>query len=388
MYHGTAIDGVTLKPEQLNVRGRDLNAIIGDMSYVAAVYHLLTGQEPSPAQCQALDRYLFHVLLSVEPEDTVLKLVETVAQSNSPVPQALIAGLMGDMRASIIEVQSAWSDEEMEPLTPCQEGLYYWGLMPCLLTCAVDAHSQKSLRNFAEARNALKQAPCDYTEAIFFFVTGRRFGNAVERALFEAVMVGFHAGFGFLTPTIMLPRGAGGTGVGMPIAIAAGYTAAGPSHVGACDKVMTLFTELSAERALPLTERITAEIQKILAVGQHIPGFGHPVFSLDPRNTRLRELIAAQNYTGEFIMIYDHFVEAVVSLLGIQPNIDCISAAILLSLGIRSPYGTGLFLCSRTSAMVAHIIERRNQPAFGANSKRIRELLLSIPAEAAQYFLL
>src|SRR5215213_9262348 len=41
------LDGPAFSPDRLTVRGRDLNDLVGSLSYPAAVYHLLTGELPS-----------------------------------------------------------------------------------------------------------------------------------------------------------------------------------------------------------------------------------------------------------------------------------------------------------------------------------------------------
>ncbi|NET17307.1 MAG: citrate synthase, partial [Okeania sp. SIO1H6] len=54
-YHGTDIDGPTLNPEELYVRNRNLNDLIGNLTFTGAIYHLLMGKEATPSQEQLLE---------------------------------------------------------------------------------------------------------------------------------------------------------------------------------------------------------------------------------------------------------------------------------------------------------------------------------------------
>src|SRR5579884_1667623 len=95
-YHGTDIDGPGFEPETLNVRGRDLNELIGSLSFVGAVYHILTGREPTEAQQRALDIYLTSALEKLGPSERMERLVTEVAGSGSALSCALMAAFLPD----------------------------------------------------------------------------------------------------------------------------------------------------------------------------------------------------------------------------------------------------------------------------------------------------
>ncbi|MGK7902402.1 MAG: hypothetical protein AB4352_13490, partial [Hormoscilla sp.] len=93
-YHGTDIDGHTLNPAELYVRNRNLNDLIGNLTFTGAIYHLLTGKEPTPSEEKLLDRYLASVLSSLTEDDAVIEVIKTVVASGATYSQAIIAGLM------------------------------------------------------------------------------------------------------------------------------------------------------------------------------------------------------------------------------------------------------------------------------------------------------
>ena len=380
LYKNTDIDGPSLNPEQLNVRGKNLNESIGRLSYTGAVGNLLLGKELDRAEEELLDRYLCRSLLSLEIDDLARKVVGQIAGSGASISRAIIGGLMVDRSAICAEITKEFSLAEIGLDADCQRGLYFFALIPSFLLGAVetilagDGAGAKLSRRWKE----VGQGSRDYLGNIFFLCTGRDFGSDRERKVFNHIMVSFHAGFGFITPTVMLPRVAIGTAVPIEQAIAAGFTGAGPAHVGACEEAMVLFASIQKTSDGNGAARAIEIIEQRLARKEKVPGFGHPMFKQDPRNPHLRSILAQLEFDSEFIEIYDAIVAYLHEKLGINPNIDGISAAIFLSLGVHPLYGTGLFLCSRTAAMVAHIIEMKQKPAFGAKSESVRKWFASI----------
>lgn len=373
LYQVTNIDGPTLEPEQLNVRGKNLNEIIGSFSYTGAVYHLLTGKIASQEQERTLDNYFVKAFLSLEPNHPVIQVSKLVAASGTSSSRAIIAGLMVEVEDILSRIIKESDLAEIGLEKDASEGLYYFAITPLLLAYAISSVRQGENEELEKTLKNFRTKEVDYLTCIFQISSGKNFANEIERKLFNDVMVSFHAGFGFLTPTVMLPRGAVGTGVPIPQAIAAGYTAAGPFHVGACDKAMELFQSIHNSHRGDLDEYTLTILSKMLADKTIIPGFGHPLFKADPRNAHLRKIIADMGYDSNFIRIYDIITNALINKIGIYPNVDSISAAVFLSLGIKVNYGTGLFLCSRTSAMIAHLIEKKQKPAFGVRSETARQ---------------
>ncbi|MBH9738017.1 citrate/2-methylcitrate synthase, partial [Burkholderia cepacia] len=59
-------------------------------------------------------------------------------------------------------------------------------------------------------------------------LTGATRNDAPAQAAMDMLLVAWHAGFGYITPTVLAPRVAIGTGVTLTQAIASGFLASGP----------------------------------------------------------------------------------------------------------------------------------------------------------------
>jgi citrate synthase len=366
-YRGTDIDGPGLDPERLGVRGHDLNELIGRHSYTGAAYLVLTGVAPSPDAEQRLDAHLADTLRALRPDSPAARLARGAAESGASYSRAVMAGLMADVpRGTGAERLAGLPFDEEE-----RAGLHCWAIIPGLVAQALaPTHLDAPGRTGA----------ADYLEAIYGLATGRRFGDAAARQAFTDVMVSFQAGFGAFTPTVMLPRIASGTGVPVAQAIAAGFAGAGPFHTGACEVAMEVFGQIAAAGG-PVAGTADATLERLLGKGI-VPGFGHPLFRKDPRVDRLRGRVAELGLRSPALEVFDRFAARLRQERDINPNIDGISAAVFLTLGIAPRFGSALFMCSRTVAMIAHVVERRRtKPAFGVRSEKAREGLESVPVE-------
>ena len=212
-----------------------------------------------------------------------------------------------------------------------------------------------------------------FTEALFHILHGR-LPDETEKALFDVVLVAFHGGFGLLPPTTFVPRIVAGTGVTTAQALAAGFLASGPYHVGATEEAMRFYasvgTQFQAEHASSETSAAQLEeyayqvASKRLEDGKTVGGFGHPLLRKDPRPSHVRRTLVDMKVDSPWFDIYDGIVRCMREKKGVPPNVDGITGAILLHLGFRSEHGTGLFLLARAAAMLAHIIEEQTDMPY------------------------
>ena len=208
---------------------------------------------------------------------------------------------------------------------------------------------------------------CSFTDALFHILLGE-VPTDQQRKLLDIVLVAFHGGFGLLHPTTMVPRLVAGTGVSVPQALAAGYLASGPFHVGAVEQAMKLYqqietsylTQQQSENTDQDLENYAADfVQKMMDRNETVHGFGHPFFRVDPRPVHIRRLLADMDFQSPYLPIYDGVTRGANQRKPVQPNVDGITGVVLLSLGMSPEHGTGLFLLARTAAMLAHIIEEQ-----------------------------
>ena len=211
-----------------------------------------------------------------------------------------------------------------------------------------------------------------HTEALFNILQGR-LPSENERRLFDIVLVAFHAGWGVLPPTTLVPRIVAGTGVNTAQAMAAGFLASGPYHVGAIEHGMKLYKAIAAEfLAENKSNPISADVEQFafdvtvrrIESGEILGGYGHPLLRKDPRPVHMRKLMCEINAEGIYVDIYDGVVRAMLDKKGVVPNVDGMTGAILLHLGFQVEHGTGLFLHARSAAMLAHIIEEQTDMPY------------------------
>ena len=95
-----------------------------------------------------------------------------------------------------------------------------------------------------------------------------------------------------------------------------------------------------------------AAIERWLATGHGLPGFGHPLYPYgDPRGRALLEHIRPD---AELATLRD----AVMGMLGLQPNIDFALLAIARRYSLPPRSSFGLFAIARTVGWVAHALEQ------------------------------
>lgn len=168
--------------------------------------------------------------------------------------------------------------------------------------------------------------------------------QSVRRAL---VLLADHE----LNPSTFATRVAASTGAAMPACILAGLaTLSGPKHGGAGAALESLLLEANSIGADPAIERW-------LARGHGLPGFGHPLYPYgDPR---ARCLLANIQPDAELAMLRDAVAEG----LNLQPNIDFALLAITRLHALPPRSGFSLFAIARSVGWVAHALE---QVAAGA----------------------
>ena len=119
---------------------------------------------------------------------------------------------------------------------------------------------------------------------------------------------------------------------------------------------------------------ISAEngINKMLDEKQLIMGFGHRIYKTgDPRSPIMKDTAIMLEMESEYgnkdgMNVAQTIEKMIVEKKGIYPNMDFYAAMVYNQCGIPKSLYTPLFVCSRTSGWMAHIIEQRE------NNKLIR----------------
>jgi citrate synthase len=125
----------------------------------------------------------------------------------------------------------------------------------------------------------------------------------------------------------------------------------GGRHGGETARAEGLFSEL-LEGEDPM-----AVMAGRLARGEHLPGFGQPLYPEgDPRAVAI--LAALEHAAPEAHALAETTAATGLRLTGRHPNVDFALAAAAMGLGLPRNSALGLFIIGRTVGWVAHAIEQ------------------------------
>lgn len=188
-----------------------------------------------------------------------------------------------------------------------------------------------------------------FLDAAFLLLRGDRPSDH-ERAMLDAMLVAC-CDHGAEAPSTAAARTTASTGNAFHVALAAGLLAMGPKHGCAVEPAM---------RMLAVDEPPRMVVERVVATGERLPGFGHKVYiEHDPRTLTLLSRAEALGVRGRYVERALAIEEALATAKGrrLPLNIDGCLAALALELRWPPEAGNAIFILGRLPGLAAHALE-------------------------------
>jgi citrate synthase len=150
------------------------------------------------------------------------------------------------------------------------------------------------------------------------------------------------------TPSAKVVRERASAGMGIGTAVAAGIETINEIHGGAQDALMPLLYAIHNGQSSP-----EAIVREYAARGDRIPGFGHRIYTVDPRTTCIFDALTHHGYDTGFRAHAEALKEQIEQQLGkrLPINVDGGIAVALCEFGMQPPAGSALFIIARTAGL-------------------------------------
>lgn len=187
-----------------------------------------------------------------------------------------------------------------------------------------------------------------FTDAIWLELKGE-LPTEKEKAMLDGILIStMDNGMG--PPSVTNARNSASAGNPMQAAVAAGVLGVGEFHGGAIEE---------CARLLQMGMSASALVEKVITAGDRIAGFGHKVYTIDPRATQIFEKAKKLGFYGEHCELAVNVEKVLEEKKGkkIPINVDGAIAAVVSDMGFDYRLGKGFFIIGRVVGLVAHIYE-------------------------------
>lgn len=204
-----------------------------------------------------------------------------------------------------------------------------------------------------------------FTAAIYLILKGEMPDKNSEKMLDSMLTIAID--HGVEPSSVVAARNVYSGGSPVQAAVAAGILAFGEYHGGAIEAAMEIFKKYQ-----PLGVNLL--VDDFAKSGERVSGFGHRLYTLDPRTQKLLGIAKDLGFYGKYVKFAQEVDEKLSSGVKKLPlNIDGIFAALLCEMGFNSKSGKGFFIIARTPGLVAHVVEEalREKPARRLTDKDV-----------------
>jgi len=212
--------------------------------------------------------------------------------------------------------------------------------------------THKDGKIFVRGHNLLQLAgTSSFTKAIFLILKGEMPDKNSEKMMDAMLTIAID--HGIEPSSVVSARNVYSGGSPVQAAVAAGILALGEFHGGAIERTMENFIKFC-----PPVGGGAAKLKDDFAKsGERISGFGHRLYSTDPRTERLISLAKELGFWGKYVKFAQNVETEISGAKKLPLNIDGIFAALLLEMGFNPKVGKGFFIIARVPGLVAHVTE-------------------------------
>jgi len=204
-----------------------------------------------------------------------------------------------------------------------------------------------------------------FARVIYLILKGEMPDKNAEKMVDAMLVVGID--HGVEPSSVVAARNVYSGGSPVQAAVAAGTLAFGEFHGGAIEQAMENFKEYLGTEPKKM-------VDDFAKAGKRIAGFGHRLYTVDPRTEKILLLAQELGFYGKYVKFAKSVEEALSNGAKKLPlNIDGMFAALLLEMGFNPKVGKGFFIIARTPGLVAHVVEEalREKPVRRLEEKEV-----------------
>lgn len=193
-----------------------------------------------------------------------------------------------------------------------------------------------------------------YEEMVYLLMFGKK-PNGIQKNILRGLIVAY-CSHGITGQSTLSVRMAVDCGSAFMNAAMAGFgVGSGEYHQGALESSMNLIKEAAA------SANIEEFIDKWIADGKIVAGYGHRFHPRDPRAVALMDLCKTNDFNGPFIEAAKKIEAYMKTRNGVSMNLGAAAASILLEMGFSAEIAFLIIMVGRGPMFAAAYMERLNE---------------------------